>query len=63
MSTPDWTDRRSRRYARTLDQAFPHGAAYACAICRHRRPSYVARGLAMAALWALALGAIVWVTW
>ena len=63
MSGPASSHRRASRHPRTLDEAFPFGPQYGCAICRHRRPSYVARGLAMAALWTLVLGLIVWVTW
>ena len=30
----------TRRYPRTLHEAFAHDALYACAIERYRRPSY-----------------------
>jgi hypothetical protein len=32
----------SRKYPRTLNEAFPHGAAYGCAVTRYQRPGRVA---------------------
>ena len=47
----------TRRYPRTLDEAFPHGAAYGCALTRPETRGERAAGVALAIFIGVALAA------
>lgn len=47
----------TRRYPRTLDQAFPHGAAYGCALTRPEPWREKLAGIGLAVIIGVALAA------
>lgn len=51
------TTLNTRRYPRTLDEAFPHGAAYGCALTRPETRGEKLAGFALAAIIGICLAA------